>query len=111
MAYDEELAHRIRELLFDQDAVTERPMFGGLAFMLAGNMAVAISSRGGLMVRLGADAAEKALADPAARPMQMGERSMKGWVIVDADALSSKRSLAKWVTRGVGFARSLPPKG
>lgn len=110
MAYDEELAHRIRELLVDE-RFDERAMFGGLAFMLAGNMAVAISSRGGLMVRLGADAVEEALSDPTAAQMHMGARPMKGWVLVEPAGVSDKRSLGKWVRRGVKFARALPPKG
>lgn len=110
MAYDEELAHRIRELLADEDH-SEMPMFGGLAFMLAGNMAVAISSRGRLMVRIGADAVEGALSDPAASQMQMGVRPMRGWVIVDPVGVSTKRNLGKWVGRGVRFARTLPSKG
>ena len=111
MAYDEEFAHRIRELLAEEPDVSEMSMFGGLAFLLAGNMAVAISSRGGLMVRLGADGAEDALSDPAASQMHMGARPMKGWVIVELDGVSTKRSLGRWVRRGVRFARTLPPKG
>ena len=111
MAYDEEFAHRIRELLADERDLTEMPMFGGLAFLLADNMAVAISSRGGLMVRLGAQAAEEALSDPAASQMQMGKRPMRGWVIVEPGGVSTTRSLQKWVRRGVKFARTLPPKG
>jgi hypothetical protein len=111
MAYDEELAHRIRELLAEEDRITEMTMFGGLAFLLAGNMAVAISSRGGLMVRMGSEGAEQALSDPAASQMQMGTRPMTGWVIIEPAGVSTKRSLGKWVSRGVGFARGLPPKG
>lgn len=111
MAYDEEFAHRIRELLAGEDDLSEMPMFGGLAFLLAGNMAVAVSSRGGLMVRMGAEAAQDALSDPAASLMQMGKRPMKGWVIVETDGVRTKRELGKWVRRGVSFARTLPPKG
>jgi TfoX/Sxy family transcriptional regulator of competence genes len=111
VAYDEEFAHRIRELLAEEDDLSEMQMFGGLAFLLAGNMAVAISSRGGLMVRMGAEDAQEALSDPAASLMQMGKRPMKGWVIVQPDGVRDKRSLGKWVRRGVRFARTLPPKG
>lgn len=111
MAYDEEFAHRIRELLAEEQDLSEMPMFGGLAFLLDGNMAVAISSRGGLMVRMGAEAAQEVLSDPAASLMQMGKRPMKGWVIVEPGGVSTKRELGRWVGRGVKFARTLPPKG
>jgi TfoX/Sxy family transcriptional regulator of competence genes len=111
MAYDEVLAHRIRELLGEELGVSEMSMFGGLAFLLNGNMSVAASSKGGLMVRVGAEGSEAALARPHARPMEMRGRSMTGWVRVDAEGLATKRQLSGWVERGVRFARSLPPKG
>jgi len=110
MAYDEELAHRIRELLAEEEGVSEMSMFGGLAFLLDGNMSVAASSKGGLMVRVGPDHSEAALARPHARPMEMRGRAMTGWVRVDAEGLATKRQLAAWVRRGVRFARSLAPK-
>jgi TfoX/Sxy family transcriptional regulator of competence genes len=107
MAYDEELAHRVRELLADEPGVTEQRMFGGLAFLLQGNMAVAVSSRGGLMVRVGADGADAALSRPHAEAVEMGGRRMRGWVLVDPEGLRTKRQLAPWVARGVKFARTL----
>jgi TfoX N-terminal domain len=110
MAYDEDLAMRVREQLADQDAITEKEMFGGLAFLLAGNMSVGI--RGSeLMVRVGPEGAEDALGQPHARPFDMTGRPMKGWILVAAEGIASERGLAAWVARGVGVARSLPPKG
>ncbi len=111
MAYDEVLAHRIRELLAEEEGVSEMSMFGGLAFLLHGHMSVAASSKGGLMVRVGPDGSDAALARPHARQMEMRGRPMSGWIRVDAEGLASKRQLAAWVQRGVHFARSLPPKG
>jgi TfoX N-terminal domain len=110
MAYDEELAHRIRELLADEHGLTEKAMFGGLAFLLDGNMSVGIASRGGLMVRVGADATDDALARPHTRIFDMGARPMAGWILVDPAGLATKRQLGAWVRRGVAFARTLPPK-
>jgi hypothetical protein len=111
MSYDEELAHRLREQLADERGVTERAMFGGLAFMLDGNMAVGVTSRAELMVRVGPDGAEEALARPHARVFDMTGRPMKGWVLVDPEGFASKRQLGSWVRRGVAFARTLPAKG
>jgi len=111
MAYDEEFANRIREELADVDGITEKAMFGGLAFLLAGNMAVGIMSTGDLMVRVGAEGTEEALARPHTRLFEMRGRSMTGWVIVERDAVRTKRQLAPWVRRGTAFAASLPPKG
>jgi TfoX/Sxy family transcriptional regulator of competence genes len=109
MPYDEELAHRVRELLGEEDGLSEQRMFGGLAFLLDGNMGVAVSPRG-LLVRVGPDAAEEALAKPGAAPMQMGQRQMRGWVFVDPGTLARKRELGQWVRQGVRFARALAPK-
>jgi len=111
MAYDEEFANRIREELADVDGVTEKVMFGGLGFLLGGNMAVGIMSTGDLMVRVGPDGSDEALAQPHTRPFEMRGRSMTGWVIVERDAVKTKRQLAPWVRRGTAFAASLPPKG
>jgi TfoX/Sxy family transcriptional regulator of competence genes len=110
MAYDEDLANRVREQLADEEPRTEKAMFGGLAFLVAGNMAVGIS-RDGLMVRVGPEAADAAAEEPHARAMTMGERPMKGWVLVAPEGLSGGAQLRDWVGRGVAFARSLPPKG
>jgi TfoX/Sxy family transcriptional regulator of competence genes len=111
MAYDEELAHRVRELLAGEQGVSELAMFGGLAFLLHGNMAVAVSSKGGLMLRCDADEMEAALARAHTGPMLMRGRPAKGWLRVAADGLRTKRQLEPWVRRGVAFAQSLPPKG
>ncbi len=111
MAYDEDLAHRIRELVAAEPDVTERGMFGGLAFLVAGNMSVAASGQGGLMVRVEPDETEVLLTKPHARPLAMRGREMQGWLRVDADGLRTKRQLEAWVERGVAYARSLPAKG
>ena len=111
MAYDRDLANRVRELLAGEDAVTEKAMFGGLAFLVGGNMAVAASGQGGLLVRVGPEASDEALARPHASLMEMGGRSMAGWVRVAPEGVRTARQLAPWVRRGVGYARSLPPKG
>jgi TfoX/Sxy family transcriptional regulator of competence genes len=110
MAYDEDLADRLRELLADEDAVTEKKMFGGLAFLLHGNMAVSASRNGGLLVRIDPADTEAALARPHVARMDMGGRTMDGWITVAPDALKTKRELAAWVERGVAFAKALPPK-
>jgi TfoX/Sxy family transcriptional regulator of competence genes len=111
MAYDEELAHRVRELIADEDGLSEMRMFGGLAFLLHGNMSVAVSSQGGLMVRVDPDATAELLARPHTREFEMRGRAMAGWVRVDAEGVRTKRQLSPWVRRGVAFARTLPRKG
>ncbi len=109
MAYDEDLANRIREQLADEDTRGEQAMFGGLAFLLGGNMAVGI--RGDeLIVRVGAEAADEAAAQPHARIAVMGSRPMKGWVQVAPAGVHTTAQLREWVARGVAFARSLPAK-
>jgi TfoX N-terminal domain len=110
MAYDEDLANRVREQLAGETAVTEKAMFGGLAFLLAGNMAVGLSGDE-LMVRVGPEAGDDALAEPHTRPFDMTGRPMKGWILVAPEGLGSDAELSSWVGRGVAFARSLPPKG
>lgn len=109
MAYDEDLANRIRELIAAEDDVAEKKMFGGLAFLIGGNMAVA-SGQGGLMVRVDPDQTETLVAKPHARRFEMRGRTMDGWLRVDDEGVSTKRRLEPWVRRGVAFARSLPPK-
>lgn len=110
MAYDEELAERIRELLDDQRGITEQKMFGGLGFLIGGNMAVAASGQGGLLVRIDPEQSETLLATSNARPMEMRGRRMNGWLVVDTEDVRTKRQLAKWVKLGTTFARSLPAK-
>jgi TfoX/Sxy family transcriptional regulator of competence genes len=111
MAYDEELAHRIRAVLADEDGVTEKAMFGGLAFMVGGNMAVGVASTSELMVRVGREGTDEALARPHTRLFDMSGRPMRGWILVAQEGVKTKRQLAPWVQRGVRFARTLPPKG
>lgn len=110
MAYDLELANRIRELLAQQRGVDEKSMFGGLAFLIGGHMAVAASGKGGLMVRVPPDDTAKLLERPHVSPMVMAGRETRGWLRVDAEGVKTKRQLESWVSRGVGYARSLPPK-
>ena len=110
MAYDEDLAHRIRALLADEAAVTETRMFGGLAFLVGGNMAVAASREGGVLVRIDPATSQRLVATTAAYPMEMRGRSLAGWLRVDADHVRTKRQLSSWVTRGVSYASSLPAK-
>jgi TfoX/Sxy family transcriptional regulator of competence genes len=106
VAYDEELAGRIRQELASEPAVTEKKMFGGLAFLVHGNMAVAASGQGGLLVRVDPAESDALVASSNARPMEMRGREMAGWLRVDP----ADDELAAWVERGVSFARSLPPK-
>lgn len=115
MAYDEVLAARIRELVdgddrLDGHEVVEKKMFGGLAFLVGGNMAVAASGQGGLMVRVGAADGEHLAATTSAEPMEMRGRAMTGWLRVAPDAVDADADLATWVGRGTTFAATLPPK-
>jgi TfoX/Sxy family transcriptional regulator of competence genes len=110
MAYDEDLAHRIRELLAGEEGLTEQRMFGGLAFLIGGNMAVSASGRGGILVRVDAGETDALLGKPHARPFEMRGRVMSGWLRVDDEGLRRKSQLERWVTRGCRYARSLPPK-
>lgn len=107
MAYDEDLADRVRALLGDEPEVTEKRMFGGLAFLVAGRMAVAAGSEGGLLLRVDPDQAETLLADPHASPQVMRGRPMTGWLHVQVDAEMTDDDLRRWVDHGVGYARSL----
>ena len=110
MAYDEELAERIRQAVDGEPGVTEKRMFGGLAFMVGGNMAVAASSQGDLMLRCDPADAEELVAQAHVRRMQMRGREMDGWLRVDPGAVATADDLARWVEVGVAWARSLPPK-
>jgi TfoX/Sxy family transcriptional regulator of competence genes len=110
MAYDEALAARIRDHVAGEP-VEEKKMFGGLAFLLRGHLAVAASGQGGLMVRVEPAATGALLAEPGTAPMEMGGRGpMDGWLRVSAEAVADDESLDRWVERGLAYARSLPPK-
>jgi len=110
VAFDEHLADRIRELVGHERGVSERRMFGGLAFLVSGNMAVAASGQGGLLVRVDPAQTDRLAARAHASRAEMRGRSMDGWLRVDDAGLRTKRQLEPWVTRGVAYARSLPPK-
>jgi TfoX/Sxy family transcriptional regulator of competence genes len=110
MGYDEALADRIRELLAGESGVTEQKMFGGLAFLIRGNMAVAASGHGGVLVRVDPATSDRLVATTNARPMVMRGREMQGWLRVDDNGIRTKRHLAKWVGLGTTYARSLPAK-
>jgi TfoX/Sxy family transcriptional regulator of competence genes len=109
MAYDEALASRVREMLGDNPEIIERQMFGGIAFMLSGNMAVGVS-KDDLMVRIDPDEQDEALAQPSVRIFDMTGRPMKGWILVAPEATEDDAHLQKWVEAGLDFAGSLPPK-
>ena len=111
MAYDEELAERIRELVAGEAGMSEQRMFGGLGFLVNGNMSVAASGQGGLLVRVDPQAGEGLIDDKHVRPMVMRGLEMRGWLRVDDAAVETPGALQEWVTRGVGYARSLPAKG
>jgi TfoX/Sxy family transcriptional regulator of competence genes len=110
MAYDEVVADRLRECLQDEPNVTEKAMFGGLAFLVNGNMAVSASGKGGLLLRVDPTHTESLVAKPYARRFEMRGREMDGWLRIDAEGVKTSRDLKKWVTIGVKYARSLPPK-
>lgn len=111
MAYDEDLAARVREALADELAITEKAMFGGLAFLLHGNMTVAVSGQGGLMLRIDPDTTDDVLGRAHTESVVMRGRPMRGWIRVSAQGVRTKRQLEGWVGRSLLFARTLPPKG
>jgi TfoX/Sxy family transcriptional regulator of competence genes len=111
MAYDEDLAERMRELLEGDPDVTEKKMFGGLAFLVRGNMAIAASGEGGALVRVDPAESDRLLDTTAAELAVMRGRPMQGWLRVRSDDLRTKRQLGSWVRRGTDYARSLPAKG
>jgi hypothetical protein len=111
VGYDGELAERIRELAKAESGVTEMRAFGGLAFLIDGKMAVSASGQGGLLLRVPPAETEALLGEPYAQPFEMRGRQMKGWLRVEVEGLRTKRQLARWVTLGVTYARSLPSKG
>jgi TfoX/Sxy family transcriptional regulator of competence genes len=110
VAYDEDLADCIRELLGGERGVTEKKMFGGLGFMIGGNMAIAASGQGGLLVRVDPDASDRIVRTSKAETAVMQGRAMSGWLRVGAEHVATKRALDKWVKLGAGYARSLPAK-
>jgi TfoX/Sxy family transcriptional regulator of competence genes len=110
MAYDEELADRIRELVAGEPGLTEQKMFGGLAFLIGGNMAIAASGQGGLLVHVDKDESDELVATTNARLMEMRGRAMRGWLRVDAEDVRTKRELTRWAKLGAAYARSLPAK-
>jgi hypothetical protein len=109
MAYDEGLAQRIRELVGDLPGLSEMKAFGGLSFLLNGNMAVGVI-KDELMVRVGPDIFDQAVASPHARPFDMTGKPMKGWILVDPQGLGEDADLARWIEQGIAFAQTLPPK-
>jgi TfoX/Sxy family transcriptional regulator of competence genes len=111
MAYDEDLADRIRELVNDHGPADEKKMFGGLAFLLGGHMAVCASGQGGLMVRVGADDHAALQDGEHVAPMVMGGRTSRTWLVVAPEGVRTKSQLQPWVARGVATASALPPKG
>jgi TfoX/Sxy family transcriptional regulator of competence genes len=110
VAYDEELAARIRAAIGSEPALTEQKMFGGLAFLIGGNMAVGASGQGGLLVRVDPAESDALVEGTHASPMEMRGRQMRGWLRVDADEVRDHRELGVWVERGTSYARSLPTK-
>jgi TfoX/Sxy family transcriptional regulator of competence genes len=110
MAYDEELADRVRALLEDEDGLTEKRMFGGLAFLVHGHMAVAVSGNGGLLLRCDPAETDSLVDAPHVGRFVMRGREMNGWLRVDAEVIADEPSLRRWLVVGVGYARQLPPK-
>jgi len=110
VAYDEELAGRIRAALGDEPGLSEQKMFGGLAFLIGGNMAIAASGQGGVLVHVDPDASDELVDTTEASLMEMRGRQMRGWLRVATEDVATEPDLAKWVELGAGFARSLPTK-
>ena len=110
MAYDEALADRIRGLIGNDPDVREKSMFGGLAFLVGGNMAVGVSGQGGLMIRVDREQTDALLQEPHAEPFVMRGKEARGWLRVAAEGVLTDERLEPWVDRGVAYARSLPPK-
>jgi TfoX/Sxy family transcriptional regulator of competence genes len=110
VAFDEDLADRVRELIAGEAGLSVKKMFGGLAFLVGGNMAVAASGQGGLLVRVDPAASDGLVAEGAARVAVMRGRPMPGWLRVDAGSVPTRPQLAKWVELGAAYARSLPAK-
>jgi hypothetical protein len=111
VAYDEDLANRIRELIADEEGVSEKKMFGGLAFLIQGHMSVSASGRGGLLLRCDPEETDSLIQNPHAARFEMRGRELDGWLRIEPEGIRTKRALEKWVRRSVAYARSLPPKG
>lgn len=110
VAYDEDLADRIRAALSDERGIQEKKMFGGLAFLVGGNMAIAASGQGGVLVRVDPDRSDRLVSTTKAEPMVMRGRPMSGWLRVAPEDVATKRQLDRWVMIGADYARSLPVK-
>jgi hypothetical protein len=110
MAYDHELANRIREVVQGERGLTEKAMFGGLAFLIDGNMAASASGQGGMLLRIDPAKTDSLVSEPHVRRFQMRGREMDGWLRVDTEAIDTDADLRRWVKHGVTYARSLPPK-
>ena len=110
MAYDEDLANRVRELIGADRDLSEKKMFGGLAFLIRGNMAIAASGQGGLLIRVDPEKSDSVVASGQAELAVMQGRAMPGWLRVGVEQVKTKRALDKWVQLGTGYARSLPAK-
>jgi TfoX/Sxy family transcriptional regulator of competence genes len=110
VAYDEDLAERVRKLIGDDPGLAEKKMFGGLAFLIGGNMAVGVSGQGGLLVRVDPEESDELVASTSAYLMEMRGRQMQGWLRVDSEDVEGDGELGSWVERGTAYARSLPPK-
>ena len=110
MAYDVELADRVRTVVQAEPGLTERRMFGGLAFLIRGNMAVGASGQGGLLLRVDPKRTESLVSGPHVHRFEMRGRAMDGWLRVDTEAVDTDDDLRRWVGHGVSYVRSLPPK-
>lgn len=110
MAHDEELANRVRELVLIEPGLSEKRMFGGLAFLVDGHMVVSVSGQGGLLLRVDPQETAALLEQPHAQPFQMRGRTMSGWLRIEPEGVQDREGLEAWVARGIDYARSLPPK-
>jgi hypothetical protein len=110
VGYDVELAERVRAVVRDEPGLTEKRMFGGLAFLIQGNMAVSASSQGGLLLRINPAMVESLVGQPQVRRFEMRGRPMDGWLHIGVEAVHNDDDLRRWVSHGVAYARSLPPK-
>lgn len=110
MAYDEELADRIRDVVDGEPGLSEKKMFGGLAFLIGGHMAASASSKGGMLLRVDPAQTESLLSEPHVGRFEMGGRQMDGWLRVDLEEVATDEALERWVGLGVAYCRSLPPK-